>query len=601
MKYTLESNLGDFLKHPVARDLFTKAGGYNAGKLINPLTNFMRLAAVDALLESLGRGKVMEAIIEIVNAAADIEAPDCDPANAWWREAVIYQIYPLSFTGPDGGDGLRGITSRLDYLKDLGADAIWLCPVFDSPQVDNGYDVRDYREIDKKYGTTADMEELIAEAHARDIKVILDLVFNHTSDEHEWFRSSASEPDSPYRDYYVWREGAPDKPPNNWVSFFGGSAWDYDERRGAWYLHLFAKGQPDLNWENPAVRGELCDITRFWREKGTDGFRLDVISFVSKFTEFKDGDPDIAALAGWLGFEHYFHGPRLHEFMRELREKGLGDTYAVGETPGLGREINRLMSAPSRNELSQIFCFDAMDNPGKSKFDDYEYNLYHARELMLGWMKDTGKGLWDALFWENHDNPRMVSKVTSDKSLHKPLAKLLNLWLLTLRGTPYIYQGQELGTPNTEFKSYDDIMDIEAKNTYKEALEKTGDHSAALAAVQCSSRDHARLPIDWSEADAQAAEADSVLSFTKAAIRLRRKYAALRLGRFEPTYDIMRKDVFCFYRYLDKQRLYVEMNITGAAVRAPVGPKSAEFLLGNYDDIGDSLKPYECRVWEVTA
>jgi len=597
MKYTMESNLGDFLRHPVARDLFAKAGGHHSGKLINPMTNFMRLAAVDALLDSLGKGKIIEPIINIVNAIDDIEVPDCEPANEWWREAVIYQVYPLSFkdTNGDGIGDLRGIISKLDYLKDLGVNAIWLSPVFDSPQIDNGYDVRDYRKIDSQYGTNADMDELIEKAHNRGIKIILDLVFNHTSDEHEWFKNKP--------DYYYWSEGSPDKPPNNWMSIFGGSAWDYDERRGAWYLHLFAKGQPDLNWENPAVRDELCDITRFWREKGVDGFRLDVISFVSKFPEFRDGNLDIANIAGWPGFEHYFHGPRLHEFMREFREKGLGGAYAVGETPGLGREINRLITAPSRKELSQIFCFDALENPGKSKTDDYEYNLYYAREIMLSWMKDTDKGLWDALFWENHDNPRMISKVTSNESLHKPLAKLLNLWLLTLRGTPYIYQGQELGTPNTVFNSYDDIKDIEAKNTYKVTLEKTGDPAVALAAVQCSSRDHARIPIDWAEADAQAADAESVLNFTKAVIKLRQRYAALRLGHFEPTHDLLndllRKDVFCFYRYLDKQQLYIEMNITAETVKAPAGPRSAEFLLGNYDDIGDTLKPYECRIWEV--
>ncbi|MCL1820252.1 MAG: alpha-glucosidase [Oscillospiraceae bacterium] len=599
MKYTMESNLGDLMRHPVARDLFDKAcAGVNTGLVLNPMTSFMRIAAVDALLDSLGRGKIMQAILDIVNSAGDVTIPDCDPPIAWWRDAVIYQIYPLSFKGTDGGIGdLNGIISRLDYLKDLGVDAVWMSPVFDSPQEDNGYDVRDYRAIDSQYGSMQDMETLIAEAHKRGIKVILDLVFNHTSSEHEWFKSSASDPDSPYRYYYIWREGSPDSPPNNWTSIFGGSAWEYDNRRGAWYLHLFAKGQPDLNWENPKVREELYDITRFWREKGADGFRLDVISFVSKFTELKDGNADIAKIAGWMGFEHYFHGPRLHEFMKEFRENGLGGAYAVGETPGLGRGVNHLISAPGRNELSQIFCFDAIDNPGKSKLDDYEYNLYYAREMMLSWMKDTG--IWYTLFWENHDNPRMISKVTSNTKLHKPLAKLLNLWILTLRGTPYIYQGQELGTPNTVFNSYDDIMDIEAKNTYKVKLEETGDHAAALAAVQCSSRDHARMPIDWNEAEAQAADPYSVLNFTKNAIELRRRYAALRLGHFEYQNELMRKDIFCFYRYLDKQRVYIEMNITANSVRAPIGPKSAKFLLGNYDGIGDVMKPYECRVWEI--
>lgn len=604
MKYTLESSVSELMRHPVANDLMSKAImqiGQNPLFIKNPITGFMRLAAVDALLESMGKGKIMEVIINLVNEIDDIEVPDCEPAHTWWREAVIYQIYPLSFndTNGDGIGDLQGIIARLDYLKDMGVDAVWMSPVFASPQVDNGYDVSDYRAIDKQYGTMQDMEKLIASAHERGIKVILDLVFNHTSDQHEWFLSSVNDPDSPYKDFYIWRDGTPDSPPTNWTACFGGSAWEYNETRKAWYLHLFAKGQPDLNWENPAVREELYATTRFWREKGADGFRLDVISLVSKFAELKDGDENIAALAGWLGLEQFFHGPRLHEFMKEFREKGLGDAYAVGETPALGREINRLISSPSRKELSQIFCFDALENPGKSKFDDYEYNLYYGRETMLSWMKDTDKGLWDALFWENHDNPRMISKVTSDVSRHKPLAKMLNAWLLTLRGTPYIYQGQELGVANTVFNSYEDIMDIEAKNTYKVTLERTGDPAAAMAAVQCSSRDHARMPIDWNEAEAQIDDESSVFSFTKKAIQLRRKYAALRLGHFEPAVDLLRKDLFCFYRYLDLQKLYIEMNITGTTVKAPVGPKNAVFQLGNYDDIGDTLKPYECRIWEV--
>ena len=505
---TKNSRIGEIYAHPVGRDVLKKVllqMGRGDAILRNPLVGSVKLK----LLPMLTGGKVDDAflvtLLELLNGEPDIPRTDGDGGGevpAWWKEAVFYQVYPRSFK--DGnGDGigdLRGIIEKLDYLKELGAGAIWLSPVYDSPNDDNGYDIRDYRKIMAEFGTMEDFDELLAGIHARGMRLIMDLVVNHSSDEHEWFKKAVEEPDSKYRDYYIFRDK-----PNNWTSFFSGSAWRFIEKRGQYALHLFSKKQMDLNWENPELRHEIAEMVRWWLQKGVDGFRMDVVNYISKRHDprdgsLPDGDARIGALIGFTGMEHYFYGPRLHEYLRELKREAFAphSAFSVGETPGIGMEMSKLLTADYRGELDMVFSFDQLETPGHVRFDDYRYDLNYVKEYMTDWMENYGAHCRMALFYENHDNPRMISKVNPDPRYRDVLAKLLATMLLTLRGTPFIYQGQELGMINSDFSSIDALKDVESLNLYDE-LKKTMSEAEAFKKILAGTRDHARVPMQWTD------------------------------------------------------------------------------------------------------
>ncbi|MFR2843884.1 MAG: alpha-glucosidase [Acutalibacteraceae bacterium] len=447
---TKETKLKDVLKTPAGHDILAKAF-YSLGLSEKILTATPLGSLKINSLKKLSFGKLddgfINALLGLLNSETERPLDDHTPiVHKWWKEAVFYQIYPRSFKDSDG-DGIgdiNGIIEKLDYLKALGVDAIWCSPVYDSPNDDNGYDIRDYRKIMREFGTMEDFDRLLSEVHARNMRLIMDLVINHSSDEHEWFRSSATDPDSPYRDFYIWRKGKGDGiPPNNWDSIFSGPAWNYYPERGEWAMHLFCSKQMDFNWDNEAVRKELFQIANWWLEKGIDGFRLDVISFISKKEGLPDGNAVIGSLMGFKGCEHYFYGPHLHQYLRELREHSFGkfDAFTVGECQGTGLQMSRLMTGDDRGELDVVFSFDHMDNPGKQRFQDYRFDLRPMAKNLMEWQLEYGNHCWPTVFFENHDHPRMVSKIDPDGAYRCEIAKLLAMLQMTLKGTPFIYQG----------------------------------------------------------------------------------------------------------------------------------------------------------------
>ena len=440
---TVESRLKEVFAHPIGRDLLKKLLfqlGLGDRVLVNPLVARVKLKALPFLTRGFVDRAMLESFLEVLNSVPDRPRPaERRPVQpAWWKEAVFYQIYPRSFkdSNGDGIGDLGGIIEQLDYLKDLGVDAIWLSPVYDSPNDDNGYDIRDYYKIMAEFGRMEDFDRLLAAVHARGMKLIMDLVINHTSDEHEWFQKALAEPGSKYGDYYIFRDE-----PNNWTSVFGGSAWKYCPERKQYVLHLFSGKQNDLNWENPELRREIIAMIRWWLEKGVDGFRLDVINFISKREGLPDGNEKIGKMMGIYGAEHYFYGPRLHEYLRQLRKEAFApyDAFTVGETPGIGLEMAKLLTAGYREELDLVFSFEHLETPGHGKFDDYRYDLNYYKEHIIYWLENYGKECWMALYFENHDN-RGWFQGGPGPAIPFVLAKLLAVLLLTLPGTPFIYR-----------------------------------------------------------------------------------------------------------------------------------------------------------------
>lgn len=621
---TENSSIKEINAHPIGRDIIKKIllQTGNKGDIEKiPFVGGVKLKALPKLL----RGKVDKSFIgvllDILNSETDIPRNDETPVeHAWWKEAVFYQIYPRSFydSNGDGIGDIPGITSKLDYLKHLGVDAIWLSPVYDSPNDDNGYDIRDYRKIMAEFGTMEDFDELLRETHARGMKLIMDLVVNHTSDEHEWFKSAVENPGSKYSDYYIFR-----RKPNNWMSFFGGSAWKYIEERDEYALCLFSKKQMDLNWDNPSVRSDIGDMVRWWLEKGVDGFRMDVINFISKRDGLPDGNENIGAMMGFTGVEHYFYGPRLHEYLRELKSEAFAPygAFSVGETPGIGMEMSKLLTGDYRGELDMVFNFDHLENPGKSRFEEYRYDLNYYKECITEWMESFSNHYWPSLFFENHDNPRMVSKVDAEPLYRDVLAKLLAVIQLTLRGTPFIYQGQELGMVNKKYTSINDLRDLESLNLYNQ-LRESLEEGEAFGRVLAGTRDHARSPMQWtsgknagfSEAEpwigtdddhkycnAQSQQSDegSVFSFYHGLIELRKRHKALIYGSI----DMINKDtknLLTYYRKDDKEVFFVECNISGETMKRKGKPPEGERLISNYGDYSQTeLRQYEAIVWKV--
>jgi oligo-1,6-glucosidase len=558
--------------------------------------------------------------------------PTSREERTWWKEAVVYQVYPRSFNDSDGdgvGD-IPGITEKVDYLDSLGVNVVWLCPVYDSPNADNGYDIRDYRAIMDEFGTMADWEELVDELHARDIKLVMDLVVNHTSREHEWFQKSRRR-EGTYEDYYYWREGNSDKPPNNWESIFGGSAWSWDDEREEWYLHLFDENQPDLNWQNPAVRADVKELMRWWLDKGVDGFRMDAINFLSKTEGLPDGNPD----SPLVGAEHYRHGPSLCEYLEEVHDDVLSeyDVMTVGEMGGTGiDEAADFLEGACMDMLFQFNHLTVDEGPdGPWDLDGWgEWELTEFKTLVTRCQHELAARAWDAVFLGNHDLPRVVSRFGSERYREKS-ATLIATFLLTLRGTPYIYQGDELGMTNASFDSLDELDDPMTTGIVEELLDagEIDSYEEVRELVNYRSRDHARTPMQWSadehagfstgtpwfavngnypEVNAEAALSDenSIWHHYQDLIDLRHSEDVLVYGN----YDLLLPDHDQFYAYLrtlgDETILVVLNWSDNEACFEPssVDTTGAELVTSNYDDTfsnpdGQEFQPYEAAIYRI--
>ncbi|MBL0639107.1 alpha,alpha-phosphotrehalase [Aeromonas veronii] len=545
----------------------------------------------------------------------------------WWQSAVIYQIYPKSFqdSGARGTGDLKGIMARLDYLKTLGVDALWLTPVYVSPQVDNGYDIADYYAIDPAYGTMADFEALLAAAHARDIRIVMDIVVNHTSTEHAWFKSALGDKYSPYRDYYIWRDPVDGGVPNNWQSKFGGSTWELDEITGQYYLHLFAREQADLNWENPAVRAEVKNIIHFWAKKGVDGFRLDVINLISKDQAFPNdeiGD----------GRRFYTDGPRIHEFLQDVSRDVFAPVGAmtVGEMSSTSLEHCQRYGALDGSELSMVFNFHHLkvDYPNGDKWTKAPFDFLELKRIFNHWQSGMhGKG-WSALFWCNHDQPRIVSRFGDEGEHRVVAAKMLASTLHGLQGTPYIYQGEEIGMTNPGYQRIDDYQDVESRNIFAIKQAEGMSEAEILAILAAKSRDNSRTPMQWSaaanagftsgapwlkpaanypEINAEAALADqhSVFWHYRDLIALRKAHPIFTQGDYQELLT-GHPQIWAYARRANGQTLLVVSNFYGepveCALPAELQSGQGRLLLGNYPDSpaqpqSGMLRPYESLIW----
>lgn len=546
--------------------------------------------------------------------------------KAWWKEAVIYQIYPRSFadSNGDGIGDLNGITAHLDYLETLGIDVIWLSPVYKSPNDDNGYDISDYRDIMEDFGTMEDFDRLLAEAHRHHIRIVMDLVVNHTSDEHAWFIESRSSRDNPHRDYYIWKEPKDGKEPNNWGAWFGGSAWELDERTGMYYLHCFSRKQPDLNWENPKVRDEVFDMMNWWCEKGIDGFRMDVISMISKDPSFPDG-PVEDGLYGSLA-PYVCNGPHVHEYLQEMNRRVLShyDLLTVGEAAGVTIEEAQKYANNDGTELGMVFQFEHVDliRGPIGKWSDQKPKLRDFRRVMNKWQYELEGKAWNSLFLDNHDQPRVVSRFANDSKEYRVVsAKMIATCLHMLKGTPYVYQGEELGMTNAYFDKLEDYRDIESINAFHQyvdnGLVKAEDMMRYLKEI---SRDNARTPMQWDaspnagfttgtpwirvnpnykeiNAAACTADPDSVFHYYQELIRLRHTLPVIVYGKFEGLLEDS-ETIYAYRRLLDGQVLTVACNFTDQEQSCTLcDDPSAKELISNYKTHKTgALQPYEARV-----
>ena len=546
--------------------------------------------------------------------------------KAWWKEAVIYQIYPRSFadSNGDGIGDLNGITAHLDYLETLGIDVIWLSPVYKSPNDDNGYDISDYRDIMDDFGTMEDFDRLLAEAHRHHIRIVMDLVVNHTSDEHAWFIESRSSRENPHRDYYIWKEPKDGKEPNNWGAWFGGSAWELDERTGMYYLHCFSRKQPDLNWENPKVRDEVFDMMNWWCEKGIDGFRMDVISMISKDPSFPDG-PVEDGLYGSLA-PYVCNGPHVHEYLQEMNRRVLShyDLLTVGEAAGVTIEEAQKYANNDGTELGMVFQFEHVDliRGPIGKWSDQKPKLTDFRRIMNKWQYELEGKAWNSLFLDNHDQPRVVSRFANDSEQYRVVsAKMIATCLHMLKGTPYVYQGEELGMTNAYFDKLEDYRDIESINAFHQyvdnGLVKAEDMMRYLKEI---SRDNARTPMQWDDsrnagfttgtpwinvnpnypkinARAAVADPDSVFHYYQELIRLRHTLPIIVYGKFEGLLEDS-ETIYAYRRLLDGQVLTVACNFTDQEQACDLcEDPAARELISNYKTHKTgTLQPYEARV-----
>ena len=549
----------------------------------------------------------------------------------WWKESVVYQVYPRSFcdSNGDGIGDLNGITSKLDYLKELGIDVIWLSPVYQSPNDDGGYDISDYQAIMDEFGTMEDFDRLLAAAHERGIKIVMDLVVNHSSDEHKGFIESRKSVDNPYRDYYIWRPAKEDGSlPNNWGSCFSGPAWEYDKTTDMYYLHLFSKKQPDLNWENPVVRQEVYDMMNWWLEKGVDGFRMDVISLISKAPGLPDYEPEST---GYAAYNAGANGPRVHEFLQEMREKALNnaDTMTVGECAGVTLEEAKKYARSDGKELNMVFQFEHMEadfDEKTGKWTTKKLDLRVLKEILTRWQKGLEDIAWNSLYWENHDQPRSVSRFGNDSDQYREIsAKMLATCVHMMQGTPYVYQGEELGMTNCPFNKLENLRDLESINAFHELTEQGKiSEEDMLAAINYKGRDNARTPMQWDDsayagfstaepwimvnpnytkinAKDQVSREDSVFKYYQKLIRLRHNSDLIVYG----TYDLILdddKDIYAYTRTLGDEKLIVYCNFSENTreVELPEEFTNGKIFISNYDDAAVNekitLRPYEAIV-----
>lgn len=550
---------------------------------------------------------------------------DIEPS--WWKETIVYQIYPRSFQDSSGngvGD-LRGLIQRLDYIEELGVETIWLNPIFKSPNDDNGYDVSDYCDIMDEFGTMDDFDELLAEMKKRGLRVILDLVPNHSSDEHFWFQESRKSKDNPYRDYYFWKPPAEDGgPPNNWVSFFAPSAWTLDEQTGEYYLHLFSKKQPDLNWENPKLRQAIYDVMHFWMKKGVDGFRIDVLTFISKNLDFPNQTPD--NYDGNPG--HFFaNGPRLHEFLHEMNQEVISkyDMMTVGEGPGVSPDQALLYVGKDREELHTIYHFEHMElgRDPDQYFKLKPYDLVEFKRIVTDWDRLIQRGGWNTAFLGNHDFPRIVSRWGNATHFRKESAKLLAMFLLTQRGTPYLYFGDEIGMTNVPWESLDKFRDLQVFDGLEKHVAAGGDRDEYIRWLKHSSRDNSRTPMQWDESmnagfseatpwievnpnytdinvESQRKDPDSVLNFYKQMILLRKAHATLVYGRVEDLLP-MHESLYVYTRTMGDEQFLVMLNFSDDPQQTDFIPSDDSCILSNYDDlVPNMLLPWEARLFHLS-
>ncbi|MCA0971192.1 alpha,alpha-phosphotrehalase [Halobacillus litoralis] len=552
----------------------------------------------------------------------------------WWKKAVVYQIYPKSFndtTGNGVGD-IQGIIEKLDYLNALGVDVLWLTPMYKSPQNDNGYDISDYYDIHDEYGTMKDFERLLEETHKRGMKLIMDIVVNHTSTEHEWFQEAQKSKDNPFRDYYIWKDPVDGEEPTNWQSKFGGNAWKYDEATGQYYLHLFDVTQADLNWENEQMRSDIYEMMRFWADKGVDGFRLDVINLISKNQDFPNDD---GRTAPGDGRKFYTDGPRVHEFMKEMHDEVFGphDLMTVGEMSSTTIDHCIKYTAPERNELSMTFNFHHLkvDYPNGQKWTVADFDFIELKNILSTWQKEMNEGGgWNALFWCNHDQPRVLSRFGDDVNYPVESAKMLATTVHMLQGTPYIYQGEEFGMTNPGFESIDRYRDVESLNMYKEFKAKGHSEEEIIAILKQKSRDNSRTPVQWNDsehagftegtpwidvadnykevnAEKVMKEEDSVFTHYQKLIQLRKEQDVITFGDYQ---HLTPEDqhVFAYLRETEEEQLLVVNNFYGeeATFNVPDNvhvENTADVLISNYEEQPLqkqlTLRPYESVVYSI--
>lgn len=553
--------------------------------------------------------------------------------KAWWKESIVYQIYPRSFcdSNGDGIGDLQGIAGKLEYLKELGIDVIWLSPVYQSPNDDNGYDISDYRMIMKEFGTMDDFDRMLDRAHHLGIKIMMDLVVNHTSDEHAWFLESRKSKDSTYRDYYIWRDGKDGREPNNWGSCFGGSAWKYDEASGQYYLHLFSPKQPDLNWDNPMVRRDVFDMMNWWCEKGIDGFRMDVISLISKVPGLPDGE---TGKSGYGDFGPYCaNGPHVHEYLQEMNREVLSkhDLITVGECSGVTVEEAKKYASSSGRELNMVFQFEHMDLDGGESFkwNHKKIKLTDLKRIMSKWQTELEGKAWNSLYWCNHDQPRFLSRMGNDSPTYREIsAKMLATCLHMMQGTPYVYQGEELGMTNYPFTSLEEFRDIESINAYHELTEKgIISPEDMFDYISYKGRDNARTPMQWDDSEnagfttgtpwipvnpnykeinakEQIGRKSSVFHYYKKLIALRKQYEIIVYGKYELLLPDS-EEIYAYTRTLGDEKLLVVCNFTENKVTYDVPEEfnkaQGNMLINNYARTqltpNMTLQPYEAMVY----
>ncbi|MCG1020434.1 glycoside hydrolase family 13 protein [Sutcliffiella horikoshii] len=555
--------------------------------------------------------------------------------HSWWKESVVYQIYPRSFmdSNGDGIGDIQGIILKLDYLKELGIDTIWLSPVYESPNDDNGYDISNYHKIMDEFGTMEDWEELLHQVHMRDMKLIMDLVVNHTSDEHEWFVQAKSSKDNPYRDYYIWRDPKEDgSEPNNWASNFGGSAWEYNEQTEDYYLHLFSKKQPDLNWENEKLRDEIFSMMKWWLDKGIDGFRMDVINFISKGEGLPNGEIQPGRPYA-SGSRHYRNGPKIHHYLREMNQKVLShyDLMTVGEMPGVTPDQAKEYTGEDRNELNMVFQFEhvGLDNGPNGKWDLKPLDLMELKQSLSRWQYALGESGWNSLYFNNHDQPRSLSRFGNDGKYRMESAKMLATLLHMMKGTPYVYQGEELGMTNVAFESIDSYKDIETLQAYTELKEQGFSEEEVMKSIHHKSRDNARTPMQWNaeeyagfsisepwlavnpnytsiNAEAEMANEASIFHYYKQLIQLRRQNDLIVYGSYQLILE-EEPEIFAYVRTYQGKKLLVICNFYKGepTFKLPrdINFMTKQLLLSNYKvdeqmSISEfSMQPYEARVY----